>query len=51
MLDKKIMSEINFNLVEKIVYFCNFDSDSYSDNYFNNYYMLILIENYIVKID
>ena len=51
MLNKKIVNRIRFNLVEKIVYFYNFDFDSYSDNYFDNYYMLILIENYIIKID
>ena len=51
MLDKRIMNEISFNFVEKIIYFCNFDSDNYFDNCFDNYYMLILIENYIVRVD
>ena len=51
MLDRKIVSKINFDLAEKIVYFCNFDFDNYSDNCFNNYYVLILIENYIMRID
>ena len=51
MLDKEIENEINFDLVDKIVYFCNFDFDNYSDNCFDNYYMLILIENYIVRVD
>ena len=51
MLDKEIESKINFDLVNKIVYFCNFDSDNYSDSYFDNYCMLILTENHIMKID
>ena len=51
MLDKKIENEINFDFVDKIVYFCNFDFDNCFDNYFDNYYVLILIENYIVRIN
>ena len=51
MLDREIVNEINFDLVKKIVYFCNFDSDSYSDSCFDNYYVLILTENHIMRID
>ena len=51
MLDKKVVNKISFDFVKKIVYFCNFDFNNYSDNYFDNYYVLILIENYIMKID
>ena len=51
MLDKEVESEINFDLVDKIVYFCNFDSNNCFDSYFNNYCMLILIENNIMRID
>ena len=51
MLDKKIINKINFDFVEKIIYFCNFDFGNYFDNCFNNYYMLILIENYIMRIN
>ena len=51
MLDKEIEKEINFDFVNKIVYFCNFDSDSCFDNFFDNYCMLILTENHIIKVD
>ena len=51
MFDKEIENEINFDFIDKIVYFYNFNSDNYSDNYFDNYCMLILIENHIVRID
>ena len=51
MLDRKIENEINFDFIDKIIYFCNFDSDNCSDSYFDNYCMLILTENHIMKID
>ena len=51
MLDREVENEINFNFIDKIVYFCNFNFDNYSDNYFDNYYVLILTENHTVRID
>ena len=51
MLDKEIVNRINFDLAEKIIYFYNFDFDNYFDSCFDNYYMLILTENHIIKIN
>ena len=51
MLDREIENKINFDLVDMIIYFYNFDSDNCSDNYFDNYCVLILTENHIMRVD
>ena len=51
MLDREVENRINFDFVDKIIYFYNFDFDCYSDSYFDNYCMLILTENHIMRID